>query len=158
MRVAIVMATVMLLFACERGLESRQPYGAGNYYGGPGHAYASSTGGSVFLVVPLDALDFTGLPETSTPDGMEPDVPFDLGFEVTEDAAQCLEEYAGWEEFCACEHDPDQPALQDIDYCTCKFLVCMEDKDQHSSVVGGGLEVECISILNEEGELQGSCQ
>ena len=157
MRVAIVTATVVLLFACERGVESPQPYGVGKYYGGPGHAYSSSTGGSVFLVVPLDASDSTGLLDISTPDGATADVPFDFGFEATAAANTCLDDYEGWEDFCICEYDPDPPIEQDKEYCVCKHLVCMEDKEQHPSVVGGGAEIDCAIILEEAGEFPGSC-
>ncbi len=158
MRVGIVLAATVLLFACERAVDSPEPYGVGSGYGGPVNAYASSSGGSVFLVVPTDATDFIAQADAPGADGANADVPYDLGFETFAAAKECLDEHAGgWEEFCACEYDPEKPELQHDDFCRCKFLVCMEDEEQHSSVIGDGWEVPCIDALEAAGELPGSC-
>jgi len=149
MRVAIVVAAALLLFACERGVNSPQPYGVGSNYGGPGHSYASSAGGSTFAVVPLDLLEMSGLPDAEAADGGTETGGFDLGFEATAKTDECLETYAGWGGYCTCKFNPDEPELAEVEnYCTCKYLVCMEG-EPHSSIVDPSLATGlCPPILD----------
>lgn len=158
MRVAIVVAAALLLFACERGVDSPQPYGVGSNYGGPGHSYASSAGGSTFAVVPLDLFEMSGLPDALAADGEAPTDVFDLGFEPTAESDECLKDYEGWEPFCKCKYDPDVPEPAD-DFCLCMYLACPAEGEPHQTAVdSGGWAAACPEKLIEAGEVPpGTC-
>jgi len=152
MRVAIVVAAALGLFACERGVDSAQPYGVGKGYGGPGHAYANSTGGSVFLVVPADATDFSAVSDVPAEDGVEVTEVYDFGPDASDEMLTCGAEHVGFPDFCLCEYGAIANTLHDY-YCECKYLTCVDPPHPE----GEDLGLICGGILDAIGEDLGTC-